>query len=64
MGYSAQRQNVLLCLAALEHVLRGEGWRAPAGAGVEAAVAHYSAVPRAESRRIDESLGATGIGQV
>jgi (S)-ureidoglycine-glyoxylate aminotransferase len=64
MGYSAQRQNVLLCLAALEHVLRGEGWRAPAGAGVEAAVAHYSAVPGAKSRRIDESLGATGIGQV
>ena len=42
MGYAAQRQNILLCLAALEHVLRGEGWLAPAGAGVEAARAHYA----------------------
>ena len=41
MGYSAQRQNVLLCLAALEHVLRAEGWRAAPAAGVEAARAHY-----------------------
>src|SRR5712691_4347978 len=41
MGYSAQRQNVLLCLAALEHVLRAQGWRAAPAAGVEAAFAHY-----------------------
>ncbi len=41
MGYSAARQNVLLCLAALETVLRREGWRAPAGGGVDAALAHY-----------------------
>jgi (S)-ureidoglycine-glyoxylate aminotransferase len=48
MGYSAQRQNVLLCLAALEAVLRTEGWKSEPGAGVAAAVAHYadpSAVP-------------------
>ncbi len=31
MGYSAQRQNVLLYLAALEAVLRREGWKAEAG---------------------------------
>ena len=42
MGYSAQRQNVLLCLAALEEALRAEGWKSEAGAGVAAAVAHYS----------------------
>jgi (S)-ureidoglycine-glyoxylate aminotransferase len=44
MGYAAQRQNVLLCLAALEHVLRAEGWKCGASAGVEAAVAHYARV--------------------
>jgi len=42
MGYSAQRQFVLLCLAALEDVLRREGRCAPAGAGVDAALAHYA----------------------
>lgn len=43
MGHSARRENVLLCLAALEQVLRREGWKAEAGAGVEAATAHYGA---------------------
>lgn len=43
LGYSASRQNVLLCLTALETVLRREGWRAPAGAGVDAALAYYEA---------------------
>jgi (S)-ureidoglycine-glyoxylate aminotransferase len=47
MGHSAQRQNVLLCLAALEAVLRAEGWKAEAGAGVAAAVAHYDLNPPA-----------------
>jgi (S)-ureidoglycine---glyoxylate transaminase len=37
MGYSARRQNVLLCLAALESVLRGEGFESATGAGVAAA---------------------------
>ena len=64
MGYSAHRQNVLLCLAALENVLRGEGWRAPAGAGVEAALAHYAAAGNGEHLRTDDSIGAGGIGQV
>jgi aspartate aminotransferase-like enzyme len=41
MGYSAQRQNVLLCLAALEAVLGAEGWKSEPGAGVEAAAAYY-----------------------
>ena len=57
MGYSAQRQNVLLCLAALENVLRGEGWRAPAGAGVEAALAHYAAAGNGERLRTDDNIG-------
>jgi (S)-ureidoglycine-glyoxylate aminotransferase len=43
MGYSATRQNVLLCLAALEVVLRREGWKAVPGAGVDAALEHYAA---------------------
>jgi (S)-ureidoglycine---glyoxylate transaminase len=42
MGYSAQRPHVLLCLAALESVLRREGFPSPAGAGVDAALAHYT----------------------
>jgi aspartate aminotransferase-like enzyme len=43
MGCSATRQNVLLCLAALEAVLRREGWRAGTGAGVDAALDYYAA---------------------
>jgi (S)-ureidoglycine---glyoxylate transaminase len=42
MGHSAQRQNVLLCLAALDAVLRAEGWKSEPGAGVAAAAAHYA----------------------
>jgi (S)-ureidoglycine-glyoxylate aminotransferase len=49
MGYSAQRPHVLLCLAALEQVLRAEGWRAAAAAGVDAAFAHYCASEGASS---------------
>ncbi len=64
MGYAAQRQNVLLGLAALENVLRAEGWRAAAGGGVEAALAHYAAAGPAEPLHVDDSLGARGIGQV
>jgi (S)-ureidoglycine-glyoxylate aminotransferase len=64
MGYAARRQNILLCLAALEHVLRQEGWRSEAGAGVDAAQAHYAAAGSAPGTRVDESLGAGGIGRV
>ncbi len=62
MGYSAQRQNVLLCLAALEAVLRREGWKAEAGAAVQAALEHYRAGGEAEGE-VTESLGAAGIGR-
>ena len=63
MGYSARRENVLLCLAALEQVLRREGWKGEAGAGVDAAAAHYAAAGAA-GLDMSDSLGAGGIGRV
>lgn len=42
MGYCSQKPNVLLFLAALEKVLGEQGYRAPAGAGVAAAIQSYS----------------------
>lgn len=42
MGYSSQKTNVLLFLAALEKVLGDQSFRVPAGAGVAAAVHSYS----------------------
>jgi len=62
MGYSARRQNVLLCLAAWEAVLRREGWRTAPGAGVEAALAYYATAGDAELETAD-NLGAGGIGR-
>ncbi|RYE03802.1 MAG: alanine--glyoxylate aminotransferase family protein [Sphingomonadales bacterium] len=41
MGYNAMKHKVLLTLGALEAVLRAEGFAAPAGAGVDAALASY-----------------------
>jgi alanine-glyoxylate transaminase / serine-glyoxylate transaminase / serine-pyruvate transaminase len=41
MGYSSQKQNVLLLLAALEKVLLDQGLRVPSGAGVGAAIESY-----------------------
>jgi alanine-glyoxylate transaminase/serine-glyoxylate transaminase/serine-pyruvate transaminase len=41
MGYSSQKQNVLLLLAALEKVLLDQGHRVPAGSGVAAAIQSY-----------------------
>jgi len=64
MGYSAQRQFVLSCLAALEDVLRREGHRAPAGAALEAALAHYAPAGPTKAQDPDDNLGATGIGRV
>lgn len=64
MGYSARRENVLLCLAALETVLRREGHRAPIGAGVDAALAHYASAGEAPSRSVEDSLGAGGAGRL
>ena len=42
MGYNCRKQNVLICLGALEAVLRRAGFSLPAGAGVEAAYAAYA----------------------
>ena len=64
MGYSAQRQFVLLGLAALENVLRREGHRATAGAGVDAALAYYASTGAADAHDTGDNLGATGIGRV
>jgi alanine-glyoxylate transaminase/serine-glyoxylate transaminase/serine-pyruvate transaminase len=41
MGYTSQRSNVLLFLAAFEKVLLDQGFRVPSGAGVGAAVKSY-----------------------
>ena len=41
MGYSSQRNNVLLFLAALEKVLLDQGFHVPPGAGVLAATGSY-----------------------
>jgi (S)-ureidoglycine-glyoxylate aminotransferase len=43
MGYAAAQPNILLCLTALETVLRHEGFKSPPGAGVDAALACYAA---------------------
>jgi (S)-ureidoglycine-glyoxylate aminotransferase len=64
MGWSAQRQNVLLCLAALESVLRREGWSAAAGAAVDAALARYREAGADPGPGVDDSLGARGIGGI
>lgn len=39
MGYTARRENVLTCLAALEAMLLNAGFKLPAGAAVQAAMA-------------------------
>ena len=41
MGYSCQKPNVLIFLAALEKTLLDQGFRLPAGAGVSAAIQNY-----------------------
>ena len=63
MGYGADRQNVLLCLAALEVVLRRQAWRAASGAGVGAATAHYAAAGATAAVDVGDSLGADGAGR-
>ena len=48
MGYSSQRGNVLLFLAALERILLDQGMKLPVSAGLSAAAnsfAHAEAVP-------------------
>ncbi|HXZ12904.1 MAG TPA: alanine--glyoxylate aminotransferase family protein [Candidatus Sulfotelmatobacter sp.] len=53
MGYSCQKPNVLLFLAAMEKALSDQGFRLPAGAGVAAAIQSYqrSAQPAAVGTR-------------
>lgn len=41
MGYNAMKHKVLITLGALEAALRAEGFRCPAGAGVDAALAAW-----------------------
>ena len=41
MGWTCRKQNVLICLSALETVLRQQGYAAAPGAGVDAALAVY-----------------------
>jgi (S)-ureidoglycine-glyoxylate aminotransferase len=43
MGYNCRKPNILLCLAGLEAVLRQQGFQAPAGAAVDAALDVYRA---------------------
>jgi len=52
MGYSSQRTNVLLFLAAFEKVLLDHGVSIPSGAGVGAAVQTYR-----QSQRVEVSVG-------
>src|ERR1700747_1058942 len=47
MGYSSQKPNVLLVLAALEKCLTDQGLRVPSGAAVGAAIRSYSQVETA-----------------
>jgi alanine-glyoxylate transaminase/serine-glyoxylate transaminase/serine-pyruvate transaminase len=42
MGYCSQKPFVLLFLSAMEKVLKDQGYRVPAGAGVAAAIQSYS----------------------
>jgi len=64
MGYSAQRQFVLLCLAALESVLRREGLHPSPSAAVDAALAHYTSAGPHTDQDVDDNLGASGIGRL
>jgi (S)-ureidoglycine-glyoxylate aminotransferase len=41
MGYNCRKANVLICLGALEAVLRRAGFTLPSGAGIDAAYAAY-----------------------
>jgi len=61
MGYSARRQNVLLCLVALESVLRAEGFDSAPQVGVEAARTFYTKAGVTDAR-MGDNLGASGIG--
>jgi (S)-ureidoglycine-glyoxylate aminotransferase len=51
MGYNCRKQNVLICLSALEATLRRTGFRVEAGAAVEAAFAVYDERPASNPSR-------------
>jgi (S)-ureidoglycine-glyoxylate aminotransferase len=58
LGYSATRQNILLGLAALEAVLRRQGWKTTAGAGVDAALGYYTSCGNAVvTAEVGENVG-------
>jgi (S)-ureidoglycine-glyoxylate aminotransferase len=44
MGYGCRKQNVLICLGALEASLRRHGFNTPAGEGVDAAQAEFDEI--------------------
>lgn len=46
MGWGCRKSNVLICLGALEAALRQQGYAAPAGAGVDAALKAYREAER------------------
>jgi (S)-ureidoglycine-glyoxylate aminotransferase len=50
MGYVCRKENVLICLSALEAALRQSGFKAKAGAGVDAAFAVYRAAEKSPTR--------------
>lgn len=62
LGYSSQRENVLVFLPAFERVLAQAGFRVPPGSGVEAAMEIYRPSPPRE-QLADENIGAPGIGK-
>ena len=55
MGWSCQKNHVLLFLAALEKTLLDQGFRVPSGAGVGAAIHKYT---QSESAARHEHVGA------
>ncbi|MBI2369330.1 MAG: alanine--glyoxylate aminotransferase family protein [Deltaproteobacteria bacterium] len=63
MGYSAQQENVLRLLAALEAVLRQLGHPVPSGAGVDAAATVYRDAGLGELD-VTDNLGSRGIGSL
>ena len=57
MGWSSQKNHVLLFLAALEKTLLDQGFRVPSGAGVGAAVRSYTQSESAAARHERVGVG-------
>src|SRR6185503_2427283 len=62
MGYVCRKENVLICLAALECCLRQHGYGPPAGAAVDAALAVYRGAEASRRRRDRFRVRAAGTG--